>query len=101
MESVRHGRDIFFRTVAAIAIAAVVLQPSLAVAQAVTAADLKKAEAKAEEAKAYFKSQLFAEAADAFMEAFAISKRPDMMYNAARAQEEGKLYAKALALFAR
>ncbi|MSP91442.1 MAG: hypothetical protein EXR79_06515 [Myxococcales bacterium] len=83
------------------AVASAGLLSSSAWAQSVSAADLKKGEAKAEEAKSYFKSGLFSEAADAFMEAYANSKRPDMIYNAARALEEAKAHAKALALFAR
>ena len=51
------------------------------------------------EAKAYFTQGLFEEAAMAFMEAFAISRAPDMMYNAARAYQEAKRPEKARALF--
>jgi tetratricopeptide (TPR) repeat protein len=64
-----------------------------------SAAARSQAEAKALEAKAYFTQGLFEEAAMAFMEAFAISRAPDMMFNAARAYEEAKRPEKARALF--
>lgn len=85
----------------AIALAVVVVvgvTPLPALAQP-SASDLKLAEGKALEAKAYFKQGLYREAAETFMEAFAISKRPDMVFNAARAYEEAKQYARAVALF--
>lgn len=63
------------------------------------ASEVKLAEAKALEAKAYFKNGLFREAADTFMEAYALSKAPDMMYNAARAYEQATMYERAKALF--
>ncbi len=58
-----------------------------------------QAEAKALEAKAYFTQGLYEEAAAAFMEAYAISRAPDMMYNAARAYQEARRPDKARALF--
>lgn len=61
--------------------------------------DMERAEAKAIEAKAFFQSGLFARAADGFMQAFAISKKPEMMFNAARAYEEAAMRAEAIALF--
>lgn len=62
-------------------------------------ADLRKAEALATEAKVFFRSRLFKEAAQQFMEAFALSQRPALVYNAARAYEEGGYHQKAVALF--
>lgn len=61
--------------------------------------DLERAEARATEGKAYFKGKLFGEAAEAFMDAYAIVKKPALVYNAARAREENKEHKKALALF--
>lgn len=61
--------------------------------------DMERAEAKAIEAKAFFQSGLFARAADGFMQAYAISKKPEMMFNAARAYEEAAMPAEAIALF--
>lgn len=62
-------------------------------------ADLERAEAKAIEAKAFFKSGLFARAADGFMQAYAISHRSEMMFNAARSYEEAQMPAESIALF--
>ncbi len=61
-------------------------------------ADLRKAEAAATEAKVFFKAGLFDKASGKFMEAYAISKRPSLMYNAARAYEEGLNFREAVAL---
>ncbi len=61
-------------------------------------AELRKAEAAATEAKVFFKAGLFDKASTKFMEAFAISKRPSLMYNAARAYEEGLNFREAVAL---
>lgn len=72
--------------------------PRVAFAEA-SDADLRRAEAKAIEAKAYFKQGLFVEAAEKFMEAFAISRKADTMFNAARAYEEAGAKKQALALF--
>lgn len=83
---------------AASAVAGAVGVPRPALAQA-SEADLRKAEAKAIEAKAYFKQGLFLEAAEKFMEAFAISRKADTMFNAARAYEEAGAKKQALALF--
>lgn len=68
-------------------------------ALAQSAADLERAEAKALEAQAFFRSGLFPQAATGFMHAYGISRRPEMMYNAARAYEEAKLHAESIALF--
>ena len=62
------------------------------------ATELRKAEAAATEAKVFFKAGLFDKASTKFMEAFAISKRPSLMYNAARAYEEGLNFREAVAL---
>lgn len=64
-----------------------------------SSSDLKVAQAKAVEAKAYYGRGLYKEAADTFMEAYALSQAPDMMYNAARAYEMGKLPERARALY--
>lgn len=64
-----------------------------------TKKDLERAEAKATEGKAYFKGKLFAEAADAFMGAYAIVRKPTLVYNAARAREELGDHKRAIALF--
>ncbi len=72
--------------------------PRLAEA-APSSSDLKVAQAKAVEAKAYYGRALYKEAADTFMEAYALSQAPDMMYNAARAYEMGKLLERARALY--
>jgi hypothetical protein len=62
-------------------------------------AELVKAEALATEAKVFFKAKLYGKAAGRFMEAYAISRRPSLMYNAARAYEEGRNLREAHALF--
>lgn len=73
--------------------------PSLAVAgESADPAELRKAEAAATEAKVFFKAGLYEKASAKFMEAFAISHRPSLMYNAARAYEEGLNYREAVAL---
>lgn len=61
--------------------------------------DLERAEAKALEAKAFFKSQLFPQAAASYMQAYAISHKPATLFNAARSYEEAGLHAEAVALF--
>jgi hypothetical protein len=61
-------------------------------------AELRKAEAAATEARVFFKAGLFDKASGKFMEAYAISKRPSMMFNAARAYEEGQNFREAMAL---
>lgn len=68
-------------------------------AHASTNKDLERAEARATEGKAYFKAKLFGEAAEAFMDAYAIAKRPALVYNAARAREELNDNKRAVALF--
>ncbi len=71
-----------------------------AVAQAApTPAEMRKAEALATEGKVFFRSKLYKEAALQFMEAYALSRRPSLVYNAARAYEEGGYDTKAIALF--
>lgn len=62
-------------------------------------AELRQAEALATEAKVFFKAKLYEKAALRFMEAYAISKRPSLMYNAARAYEEAGVLREAHALF--
>jgi tetratricopeptide (TPR) repeat protein len=64
-----------------------------------SAADLKKAEALATEGKVYFRSKLFSKSADKFMQAFGVSKRPALVYNAARAYEEAGKFEEAMAMF--
>ncbi len=61
--------------------------------------DTERAEAKAIEAKAFFQGGLYPQAANSYMQGFAISHNPATLYNAARAYEEGNLYAEAIALF--
>ncbi|MCO4761226.1 MAG: hypothetical protein KC502_06965 [Myxococcales bacterium] len=68
-------------------------------AAAATPAEMRKAEALATEAKVFFRSKLYKDAALQFMEAFALSQAPSLVYNAARAYEEGKYNKKAIALF--
>lgn len=63
--------------------------------------DLTAAEAMATKGAAYFKSGVYGQAVDAFMQAFTLSGRPLMMYNAARAHEEAGQLAEARALFLR
>ena len=66
---------------------------------AATAAEMRKAEALATEAKVFFGSKLYKDAALQFMEAFALSGRPNLVYNAARAYQEGGYPKKSVALF--
>lgn len=61
--------------------------------------DLPQAEAMAVKAGALFKAGLFAKAADLYLQAFALSGRPLMVYNAARATEEDGRLDEARALF--
>lgn len=84
---------------ALLAVFLLVVPATPAIAAQPDAAALSAAEAKATEAKAFFKAGLFPRAAERFMEAYALSKRPALVYNAARAYEEGGLRAEAIALF--
>lgn len=59
-----------------------------------------QAEALAQKATAFFKGGLFERAADLYMQAFALSQLPLMVYNAARAYEEAGKLREAKALFA-
>lgn len=68
-------------------------------ARSSASASVKRAEGLATEAKAFFQGKLFPDAAAKFMEAYAISKHPTLVYNAARAYEEGGALKKAVALF--
>lgn len=69
-------------------------------AQPANAADrLRRAEAMATEAKALFKNQVYDDAARLFMEAYAVSKRAPLVYNAARAYEEAGRLKRAESLF--
>lgn len=63
------------------------------------AARLRRAEAMATEAKALFQNRVYLDAARLFMEAFAISRRAPLVYNAARAYEEGGQLKRAESLF--
>jgi hypothetical protein len=76
-----------------------VLVPAQPVLAQTRNADLERAEAKAIEAKAFFQSGLFVRAAEGFLQAFAISRRSEMMFNAARAYEEARMPAESIALF--
>ncbi len=62
-------------------------------------AAMRQAEALATEAKVFFKAKLHEKAALRFMEAYAISRRPSLMFNAARAYEEAGALREAHALF--
>lgn len=73
--------------------------PGRALAAQPDSSELNKAEALATEAKVFFKARLFERAAQRYMEAFAVSRRPALMYNAARAYEEGRQFREAHALF--
>lgn len=61
--------------------------------------ELLRAEALATEGKAYFKGKLYQQAADKFMESYAIASRPALVFNAARAYEEGQMLKQAIAIF--
>lgn len=60
---------------------------------------MRRAEAMATEAKALFQNRVYIDAARLFMEAFAISRRAPLVYNAARAYEEGGQLKRAESLF--
>ncbi len=60
---------------------------------------LSNAEALATEAKVYFRTKQFDKAADKFLQAFGISKRPALVYNAARAYEEAGKHEQAVSMF--
>lgn len=62
-------------------------------------AERARAEAKAMEAKIEFKSGNHGKAAQLFLEAFAISRAPALMYNAARAYQTGNMPGKAIIVF--
>ncbi len=64
-----------------------------------TASRLAAAEARAAEAKALFRNRVYPQSARMFMEAFATSRRASLVYNAARAYEEGALLRRAESLF--
>ncbi len=83
----------------AIVVTCLTLLLSTLCAHAQSTKDLERAEARATEGKAYFKSKLYGEAAEAFMDAYAIVKKPTLVYNAARAREEMQDNKRALALF--
>jgi len=59
----------------------------------------RRAEAIATEAKLLFQQQLFETAAERFMEAYTLVRRPTLIYNAARAYEQAGQSSKALAMF--
>ena len=62
-------------------------------------AELTRAEAKSTEARAYYQSALYKEAAQSFMDAFAITKRPRLLYAAASAREKAGQRRRAYALY--
>lgn len=62
-------------------------------------AERARAEAKAMEAKIEYKSGNHGKAAQLFLEAFAISRSPALMYNAARAYQTGDMPEKAIIVF--
>ncbi|MCO4760664.1 MAG: hypothetical protein KC502_04125 [Myxococcales bacterium] len=64
-----------------------------------TKTQLSRAEARATEARAYFQSSLYKEAAAAFMDAYAIIKRPQLLYAAATAREKAGQHRRAYALY--
>lgn len=66
---------------------------------AAESAQIERAEAKAIEGKAFFQSGLFDKAAESYMAAFVISRKPDTLFNAARANEEAGKVQEAIALF--
>ncbi len=68
-------------------------------AEAPDAAAVRRAEAIATEAKILFQQKEFAQAAERFMEAYTLARRPTLIYNAARAYQEAGNVEKALALF--
>lgn len=61
--------------------------------------DMAQAEALALKAGALFKAGVFGKAADLYLKAFALSNRPLMIYNAARALEQDSQWEEARALF--
>ena len=61
--------------------------------------DTERAEAKVIEAKAFFKSALYPQAATSYLQAFAISRKPATLFNAARAYEDAGRLREALPLF--
>ncbi len=88
-----------FLRCALVIVFALLLAAQPVLAKTPTQDELSRAEAKALEAKAYYKNKLYQEAATGFMEAFAISGKPDMMFNAARAYEEAGQNPRAIALY--
>ena len=88
-----------------VALAVALLLLPIGVAQPLHAAevtdpsDQRKAEAIATEAKLLFQQKAYAQAAERFMEAYTIVRRPALIFNAARAYEEGGQLRKAAALF--
>ena len=68
-------------------------------AAALTADEAAKAEAKALGAKFKFKAGKHEEAAELFLEAYALSRKPALLYNAARAFEEAGKLSEAKAAF--
>ena len=75
------------------------LSPMAARAGAAEDAAVLRAGALATEAKLLFQQKVYDQAAERFMEAYTLVRRPALLFNAARAYEEGGLLAKAVALF--
>lgn len=75
------------------------LMPASPVLAKLGKAERSRAEAKAMEAKIEFKSGNHDKAAQLFLEAFAISRAPALMYNAARAYQQGDMPNKAIIVF--
>ena len=81
------------------AMAVSVCAPSLVRADPSDAVAQREAEGKATLAKILFQQKQFAAAAELFIQAYAIVKRPTLLYNAARSNEEAGNFASAVALY--
>ncbi len=99
MDTINRKPRRFFRRSGLMALCAVGAIASTASAAEPRGDDTERAEAKAIEAKAFFKGGLYPQAANSYLQGFAISHNSATLYNAARAYEQGKLYAEAIALF--
>lgn len=85
--------------VVAVAVAVGLAAAPVVAADPADAAAIRAAEGKATEAKIMFQQKQFAAAAELFFQAYAIVKRPSLLYNAARANEEAGNIDKAVALY--
>ena len=87
------------RFAAMVLILALALSTATVVSAQPSKRDMTEAASLAAQAKAFFQSKLYKEAVEHYMRAYALSKRPQPLYNTARAYEELGQTEKAVAMF--